>query len=70
MHTTNVPQTSHSKAAEAHDAAAQIHRTAAKCHQDGDNKKGLEHADKAVKASEAAHSCCQEAQTKSKAACH
>ena len=70
MQATNMPETSHTKAAEAHDSAAQIHRAAAKCHHDGDNKTGLENADKAMKASSAAHGCCQDAHAKSKSSAH
>ncbi len=50
--------------------AAKTHRSAADLHTQGDNKTGLAHAEKAVKQSESAHGCCQDAHTKSKSAAH
>lgn len=69
-HSNNIPATSHTKAAEAHEMAAKTHRSAADLHTKGDNKTGLAHAEKAVKQSETAHDCCQDAHTKSKTAAH
>jgi hypothetical protein len=70
MSANSTPAASHTKAAEAHDSAANLHRMAAEQHQKGDNKAGLEHAEKAVKASEMAQGCCKDAHSKSKGAAH
>jgi hypothetical protein len=62
---SNMPNTSHTKAAEAHEAAAKSHRTAAEHHGKNDHKKGHEHSTQAHSHSEAAHKHSTEAHGKS-----
>ncbi|PKU23043.1 hypothetical protein [Telmatospirillum siberiense] len=65
-----MPQTSHTKAADAHEAAVKMHRSAADEHAKGDHKAGLEHAEKAVKLSKEAQERGTGAHAKSKSAAH
>jgi hypothetical protein len=60
-----MPNPSHTKAADAHEIAAKSHRTAAEHHGKGDHQKGHEHSSEAQKHSEAAHKQSVEAHAKS-----
>ena len=60
-----MPNPSHTKAADAHETAAKSHRTAAEHHGKGDHQKGHEHSSEAQKHSEAAHKQSVEAHAKS-----
>jgi hypothetical protein len=64
------PASSHARAAAAHESAAMQHLAASKAHETGDHTTGLAHAEKAAHASDVAHSCCQDARGKSKAAAY
>jgi hypothetical protein len=61
----NLPNTSHTKAAEAHETAAKSHRTAAEHHAKGDHASGQQHSTTAHGHSESAHKHSQDAHTKS-----
>lgn len=65
-----MPQTSHTKAADAHEAAVKMHRAAAEDHATGDHKAGFDHAERAMKISKEAQERGTSAHAKSKSAAH